>query len=79
MGIKELRENYPYARIIFCTPYYMQFWSADRTRFIGDSHTVNNGTHQDYIYWGEGVAKDCGAETLNMYEISGVDGSNVEK
>ncbi|MBQ9332810.1 MAG: SGNH/GDSL hydrolase family protein [Lachnospiraceae bacterium] len=80
-GIKELQTAYPDAEILVCTPYYMQFWSADRTTFIGDSHTVNNGfgTHQDYINWAEGIANDCGVESLNMYNLSGVDGYTIDK
>ncbi len=80
-GINELHAMCPDAEILVCTPYYMQFWTADRTTFIGDSHTVNNGfgTHQDYISWAEGVAEDNGAETLNMYDLSGVDGYTVDK
>lgn len=80
-GIKELQNNYPNAKIIVCTPYYMQFWASNRTVFVGDSHTVNNGfgTHQDYINWAEGIANDCGVESLNMYNLSGVDGYSIDK
>lgn len=80
-GINELKENYPNAKIIVCTPYYMQFWTADRSTFLGDSHVVNNGfgTHLDYISWAEGIAEDCGVEALNMYDLLGVDGYSVDK
>ncbi|MCR4595321.1 MAG: hypothetical protein K5673_00925, partial [Lachnospiraceae bacterium] len=43
LGVRELQEKYPDAQIILCTPYYEQFWSADRTRYIGDAHMTNNG------------------------------------
>ncbi|MCR5595862.1 MAG: SGNH/GDSL hydrolase family protein [Lachnospiraceae bacterium] len=75
MGLKELQENYPDAKIIVCTPYYEQFWSADRTRYIGDAHVTNNGfgTFMDYINASEGIAEDVGAECINMYNELGID------
>lgn len=81
MGIRELQSNYPDAKIILCTPYYEQFWSADRTRFIGDVHTVNNGfgTLLDYISFAQGAAENLGAEALNMYDLLGIDTYSVDK
>ncbi|MCR5511183.1 MAG: SGNH/GDSL hydrolase family protein [Lachnospiraceae bacterium] len=81
MGIRELKDNYPDATIIICTPYYEQFWSADRTRFIGDIHSVNNGygTLLDYINCARDIAAAEGCECLNMYDLMAIDTYNVEK
>ena len=81
MGIRELKANYPNAKIIICTPYYMQFWSADRTRFIGDVHSVNNGfgTLLDYINCAGDIAAMEGCEYLNMYDLMQIDTYNCEK
>lgn len=81
MAVTNLRENYPKAQILFCTPYYVEFWSADHTRFIGDVHSVNNGfgTLLDYVGSMEGVAADKGVECLNMYNLMEMDAYNVEK
>ena len=80
-GIRELKANYPNAKIIVCTPYYEQFWSADRSRFIGDVHSVNNGfgTLLDYINCARDVAVMEGCECLNMYELMAIDTYNCEK
>ncbi len=81
MGIKELKENYPNAKIILCTPYYEEYWSADRTRYIGDIHSVNNGygTLLDYIGVIQNVAADNGLICLNMYDLMGIDNYTVGK
>lgn len=81
MAVNNLRENYPNAKILFCTPYYEQFWSADRTRFIGDVHSVNNGygTLLDYIGVIMGVAEGKGIPALNMYEKMEIDAYSVDK
>ncbi len=81
MAVDELRSSYPNAQILFCTPYYEQFWSADRTRFIGDVHSVNNGygTLLDYIGTMEGVARNKGVPCLNMYDLMGIDTYTVDK
>ena len=81
MGITELKNSYPNARIILCTPYYEQFWSADRTRFIGDVHTVNNGfgTLLDYVGVIESTASDNNVSCLNMYNLMEIDTYSVDK
>ena len=81
MAIDLLKANYPNAQIILCTPYYEQFWSADRTRYIGDVHTVNNGfgTLLDYIGAIEGVARSKEVECLNMYDLMEIDTYSVDK
>lgn len=81
MAVDELRANYPKAQIIFCTPYYEHYWSADRTRFIGDSNIVNNGygIFLDYIGTVIAVADDKGIPCLNMLELMGIDTYTVEK
>lgn len=79
MAINTLQENFPNANIIICTPYYEEFWSADRSRYIGDIHSVNNGfgTLLDYISVLEDVARDHNLYCLNMYERLGIDINNV--
>ena len=79
MGIDFLHQHYPNAKIILCTPYYEEFWSADRTRFIGDVHSVNNGfgTLLDYISVVKDVAKDHNLSCLNMYNLMAIDVYNV--
>lgn len=74
-GINQLKHYYPDAKIIICTPYYEEFWSADKTRYIGDAHTTNNGfgTLMDYISVCENVSYDHHLQCLNMYNLLGVD------
>ena len=81
MAIDLLKSNYPNAQIIMCTPYYEQFWSADKTRYIGDAHTVNNGfgTLLDYIGTIEGVSRSKEVTCLNMYDLMGIDTYSVDK
>lgn len=80
LGLKELKENYPDAQIILCTPYYEQFWAADGS-YIGDAHMTNNGfgTLMDYIGSVEGVAAEMGVTCLNMYNLSGIDLYSIDK
>ncbi len=80
LGIKELKEHYPDAQIILCTPYYEQFWAADGS-YIGDAHMTNNGfgTLMDYIGCVEGVAAEMGVTCLNMYNLSGIDLYSIDK
>lgn len=79
LGIEFLQEHYPNAKIILCTPYYEEFWSSDRTRYIGDAHSVNNGygTLLDYISVVQDVAADYNLSCLNMYDLMGIDVNNV--
>ena len=81
VGIRELQRSYPDAQIILCTPYYEQFWSADRTRYIGDVHTVNNGygTQLGYIGSMQSVAEERGVTCLNMYDLLAIDTYTVDK
>lgn len=78
-AINELQTNFPDAKIILCTPYYEEFWSADKTRYIGDIHTVNNGfgTLLDYISVIEDAGRDHGIPVINMYDLLGVDIATV--
>jgi len=79
MGLDLLQEKYPNAKIILCTPYYEEFWSADRTRYIGDIHSVNNGygTLLDYISVAQDSAKDHNIPSLNMYDLMEINNYNV--
>ena len=79
MAVRELKKYYPDAKIILCTPYYEEFWSADRTRYIGDCHTVNNGygTLLNYISVIQDVGRDFNLPCLNMYNLLGVNIYNV--
>lgn len=78
-GMQELKSNYPDAKILFCTPYYEEFWSADRSRFIGDANTTSNGygTLLDYINVSENSAKKAADGYIDMYDLLGIDLYNI--
>lgn len=79
LGIELLQRNYPDAKIILCTPYYEEFWSADRTRYIGDAHMTNNGfgTLMDYISVAKDAARAHNVPYLDMYDLMGIDIYNI--
>jgi len=79
MGVSELQDKYPNAKIILCTPYYEEYWAANKTRYLGDCHVVNNGfgTLLDYISVMKDVARDHDLPYLDMYDLLGIDQNNV--
>lgn len=79
IGIRDIKEKYPKAKILICTPYYEEYWSADKTRYIGDCHTVNNGfgTLLDYKGVIENEAIKQNVPYIDMYDVLGITESNV--
>ncbi len=73
--VLDLRNTYPEAQILICTPTYAQFWQGGTGAFLGDSNIINNGCGTLYNY-AETVSHLAGGHnnttTVNAYENSGI-------
>lgn len=74
--IVDIRNYFPNAQILVCTPTYAQFWQGGTGAFLGDSNIVNNGYGTLYNYV-ETATHPAGGHpntsTVNEYENSGID------
>ena len=74
--ILNIRENFPDAKILVCTPTYAQFWQAGTGAFLGDSNIINNGYGTLYNYVETATHPADGHKntyTVNSYENTGID------
>lgn len=74
--ILDIRNYFPDAQILVCTPTYAQFWQGGTGAFLGDSNTVNNGYGTLYNYVETATHPAGGHQntsTVNEYENSGID------
>ncbi len=74
IAVQRLREYFPDAEIILCSPNYAQFWGEDGA-FLGDGNMVNNGggTLVAYHRVCENVANDMQTLFLDGYNGIGLD------
>lgn len=74
IAIQKLRENFPEATIVLCSPNYAQFWGENR-EYLGDGNMVNNGggTLVAYHRVCENVANDMHTLFLDGYNGIGLD------
>lgn len=74
--IVDIRNYFPNAQILVCTPTYAQFWQGGTGAFLGDSNIVNNGYGTLFNYV-ETATHPAGGHpntsTVNEYENSGID------
>lgn len=68
LGINLLQQHFPNAKIVLCSPSYVQFWSNNV--FIGDGNVVSNGVAVFAEYhWDTGnTANACGTLYFNAYD-----------
>lgn len=80
IAVQKLRDKYPNAEIVLCSPNYAQFFADDGT-FIGDGNTVNNGggTLAEYYRVCGNVAADMNTLFLNAYEEIGLDAYTADE
>lgn len=74
IAISKLREYYPDATIVLCSPNYAQFWGKEGM-FLGDGNVVNNGGGAlvEYYRVCGNVSADMNTLFLNAYEGIGLD------
>mgnify|MGYP000844626417 CR=1 FL=1 len=79
--VSTLKNSYPNAKVIFSTPSYVYFTSANSVLGTGDGNLINNGyaTLSDYSYGAANTAHDVGAETYNAYQLLGVGPENNDE
>lgn len=74
--INELREAYPDAQILVCTPTYAQFWESGTGAFLGDSYTISNsyGTLFNYAQTAMNiVGEHTNVTVVNAYQNADID------
>lgn len=73
--VLDIRNTYPNAQIMICTPTYAQFWQAGTGAFLGDSNIVNNGYGTLFNY-AETISHPAGGHsnttTVNEYENANI-------
>ncbi len=74
--ILDIRNHFPNAQILVCTPTYAQFWQGGTGAFLGDSNIVSNGYGTLFNYV-ETATHPAGGHkntsTVNAYENTGID------
>ncbi len=74
--ILDIRNYFPNAQILVCTPTYAQFWQGGTGAFLGDSNIVSNGYGTLFNYV-ETATHPAGGHknttTVNAYENAGID------
>lgn len=80
IAIMNLRETFPDAEIVLCSPNYAQFWGKDGA-FLGDGNMVNNGggTLAQYYRVCGNVSADMHTLFLNAYEGIGLDAYTADE
>lgn len=78
-AVASLRERYPGAEIILCSPYYCRFYKDGW--MIGDSNTFDQGkgTLRDYMGTCEYIAGEQQVLFLNTYDNLGIDGYTADE
>lgn len=73
IAIQNLRNAFPNATIVLCSPNYGQFWGKDGS-YLGDGNMVNNGggTLVEYYRVCGNVSADMNTLFLNAYEGIGL-------
>lgn len=74
IAIQQLKNTFPDAAIVLCSPNYAQFWGKDGA-YLGDGNMVNNGggTLAEYYRVCGNVSADMHTLFLNAYEGIGLD------
>lgn len=80
IAIQRLRESFPDATIVLCSPNYAQFWGKDGS-YLGDGNMVNNGGGKlvEYYRVCGNVSADMNTLFLNAYEGIGLDAYSADE
>ncbi len=80
IAVKNLREYYPDAQIVLCSPNYAHFWASDGT-YLGDGNMSSNGIANlvEYHRVCGNVSADLNTLFLNAYEGIGLDAYTADE
>ncbi len=80
IAIQKLRESFPEATIVLCSPNYAQFWGKDGS-YLGDGNMVSNGGGKlvEYYRVCGNVSADMNTLFLNAYEGIGLDAYSADE
>lgn len=80
IAIQRLRDSFPDATIVLCSPNYAQFWGKDGS-YLGDGNMVSNGGGKlvEYYRVCGNVAVDQNTLFLNAYEGIGLDAYSADE
>lgn len=80
IAIQRLRDGFPDAAIVLCSPNYAQFWGKDGA-YLGDGNMVNNGGGRlvEYYRVCGNVSADMHTLFLNAYEGIGLDAYSADE
>jgi lysophospholipase L1-like esterase len=81
VALKTLHNAYPNAEILFSSPSYVYFTSANSILGTGDGNIINNGyaTLSDYSYGASNTCNDLGFEYYNAYQHLGISAENYDE
>lgn len=80
IAIQRLRDAFPDATIVLCSPNYAQFWGKDGS-YLGDGNMVNNGGGKlvEYYRVCGNVSADMNTLFLDAYEGIGLDAYSADE
>lgn len=80
IAVKNLREYYPDAQIVLCSPNYAHFWASDGT-YLGDGNMSSNGIANlvEYHRVCGNVSADLNTLFLNAYDGIGLDAYTADE
>lgn len=80
ISVQHLRDKYPDAQIVLCSPNYAHFWAGDGT-YLGDGNMSSNGIANlvEYHRVCQNVATDMKTLFLNAYEGIGLDAYTADE
>lgn len=80
IAIQKLRDSFPDATIVLCSPNYAQFWGKDGS-YLGDGNMVSNGGGKlvEYYRVCGNVSADQNTLFLNAYEGIGLDAYSADE
>lgn len=80
-AVQVLKEKYPSAKVLICTPTYAYFnKSNNQNGYTGDSNMTQNNyaTLADYAGAVESLTQKIGADCYDAYDVSGITNSNYD-
>jgi len=80
IAVQNLRESYPDAQIVLCSPNYAHFWSSDG-KYLGDGNMSSNGVANlvEYHRVCGNVANDMKTLFMDGYEGIGLDAYTADE
>ncbi|WP_165443962.1 SGNH/GDSL hydrolase family protein [Lachnoclostridium sp. Marseille-P6806] len=80
-AVTVLKDTYPNAKILICTPTYAVFNKSNNRSLQGDSNMVSNGyaTLADYAGAVESLTQKLGVDCFDAYDVSGITNANYDE